>query len=187
MTIVPGDLLKLKRGIIAHQVNCVGKFNAGLAKKIARTWPKVRELYMHKFKKDGWTLGNTQIINVGDPGQQLFVANCASQFGVGTEDVQTNYSAVKTCFENLAFQRLTMVPDLPIYVPYGYGCGLGGGDWNVILTIIESIVPDAVAIALAGARRSDSEAFGVRKPPLRGPEAGEAAGPCHLGADLGST
>jgi hypothetical protein len=183
MKVIPGDLLKIKMGIIAHQVNCVGKFNAGLARQIARTWPKVKSLYLHKWKKDGWALGNTQIVNVGDPGQDLYVANCASQFGVGTGDIQTEYSAVKTCFENLAFQRLTMGKDLPIYVPYGYGCGLGGGDWNVIFTIIESLIPDAIAIALGRVKEADVGTFRCMKPPSRGQEAGETPHSCHPGSD----
>lgn len=183
MTVVPGDLLRIKRGIIAHQVNCVGKFGAGLARQIARTWPKVKDLYLHKWKKDGWSLGNTQLINVGDPGQDLYVANCASQFGVGKGDIQTEYSAVKTCFENLAYQRLSMGKNLPIYVPYGYGCGLGGGEWNVVFTIIEAIIPDAIAIALDQVKIGSAGTIRRQNTCLKGPEAGEAAGSCHPGTD----
>lgn len=162
MTILPGNLLKIKRGLLAHQVNCMGKFGAGLAGQIARRWPKVKRLYLHKWKKDGWNLGNTQVINVGDPGQDLYVANCASQYGVGKGNVQTEYSAIKTCFENLAYQRLDLGKNLPVYVPYGYGCGLGGGDWNVVFTIIESIIPDAIAIALTQVRGVEAGTFRCR-------------------------
>ena len=41
----------------------------------------------------------------------------------------TNYEAFACCLENLN----KLVPDyVPIAFPYKIGCGLGGGDWDII-------------------------------------------------------
>lgn len=187
MTIVPGDLLKIKRGIIVHRVDCTGKFHGQLSQKITRLWPKVRDLYLHKFKKNGWSLGDTQIINVGDPGQNLYIANCASKFGIRKGEVQTEYSAVKTCFENLAFQRLSLTKGLPVYIPYGYGCDPEGSDWHIIITIIESIIPDISVVSLGKPAEMDEGTFRCLRTPFRDPEADETTDSCHPETDQVST
>lgn len=144
--IIKGNLLDVKVGIICHQVNCVGVFSAGLAATIAKKWPKVKALY--HMKKD-WNLGDVQCINVSDSSAYpLYVANCASQKRVGWNEIQTDYPAVKHCFEGVFWLRKKTGKNLPICIPYRYGCGLGGGDWDIVLPIIESVIPDVIVIAL---------------------------------------
>ena len=158
MIALPGDLMRLKTGLIAHQVNCAGLFGAGLAKVIADRWPKVKDLYLHKHKKDGWRLGDIQIVNVGDPQDPLYVVNCASQYDVGTDFRRTDYEAVRTCLLRLSLMRRKHYGgNLPIYFPHGYGCGLGGGDWKVVSTIIETVIPDAIIIVKRDSSWNPSE------------------------------
>ena len=45
MEIINGDLLKSSCIYIAHQVNCMGKMNSGVAKQIRETYPTVFKEY----------------------------------------------------------------------------------------------------------------------------------------------
>jgi hypothetical protein len=37
---------------------------------------------------------------------------------------------------------------MPVYIPYNMGCGLGGGDWEIVSGIIEETLPDAIIVKL---------------------------------------
>ena len=39
------DLLKVKKGIVCHQVNCIGVMGAGIAQDIRTKWPAVYRNY----------------------------------------------------------------------------------------------------------------------------------------------
>lgn len=142
MNVIEGDLLDIHRGILAHQVNCMGVMGAGLALQIADKWPKVRAAYMAQFKL-GWDLGRVQLVNVGS---ELWVANCASQYYIARRGTlaPTDYDAVAACFKTLRGQA--QHDGTIVYLPWNYGCGLAGGDWTKVSQILEQELPDAVIV-----------------------------------------
>lgn len=142
MDIVDGDLLAVKTGLIAHQVNCQGVMGAGVALAIAKAFPEVEGKYVEACRRlhPSQLLGNAQVCPVGD----LIVVNVFGQLSPG-RGVQTDYPAVAHAIDQLAFHPI--YPGLGarvLHVPYLMGCGLAGGDWDTYSLILETAWPSPV-------------------------------------------
>ena len=150
LQVIDGDITELQEGVVCHQVNCMNAFGAGLAGQIAKMWPVVKEEY-HDYEPK--RLGELQIVDVW-PGLQ--VANCFTQYKYGnskrTGRVYTDYAALTECFIRLQswWDHLPnhIVKRPQIYFPYGFGCGLAGGDWNIVYKHIEYYFPQAIIVKL---------------------------------------
>jgi O-acetyl-ADP-ribose deacetylase (regulator of RNase III) len=118
--------------IIAHGCNCRGGFGSGVAGQVARLYPQAREAYLAKYKSEGWQLGEVQYVSIIEHRTSLWVANMATQDTYGGPGVHVDYEAVKNCFDNLlAFAEGVYAVSIP-----KIGAGLGGGDWEIIESII---------------------------------------------------
>ncbi|EKU98150.1 hypothetical protein Lepto7375DRAFT_7411 [Leptolyngbya sp. PCC 7375] len=153
MKIINRDILTIDKGLIVHQTNCQGVMGAGLAKKIADKWPVVKHDYLKDYALNadgGPLLGDwlrTEVAN------GLFVASVYGQENYGRKPgyCYTSYRALAISFSaiNYANQSYEFYPSkLPVYIPYGLGCGLAGGDWHVVSALIEQELPDAVICKL---------------------------------------
>jgi len=131
MQIINQNILEIESGIITHQVNCKKVMGAGLALKIKKKWPIV----FKKYKSFEGKLGDVDLIEVGE---NLFVANLYGQEGYGKDKIYTNYDALRECFKKLKEY------DKQIYIPHAIGCGLGGGDWNIVCDMLEKEIPTAI-------------------------------------------
>jgi O-acetyl-ADP-ribose deacetylase (regulator of RNase III) len=129
-----GDVLRAEANIIAHGVNCIGAFGAGVAGQIRQKWPEVYRAYLTKHKLgDGWHLGDWQLVQTQS---NKLIANLATQHGYGYTDGQTvfaDYNAIRTCMRSLF--KYAQEHKLSIAMPK-IGAGLAGGDWNIISQII---------------------------------------------------
>lgn len=144
MQIIEGNILDITEGIICHQVNCQGVFNTGLAKQIRKKYVKVFREYMSHSLGAGWQLGECQLIQVSD---SLFISNLAGQDDYGNDGrCYTNYSYLESAIRKL---RDYIAGDEKIYLPYKIGCGLAGGDWNIVSQIINEVVPNAIIVKLS--------------------------------------
>ena len=148
MEIVEGNLLDVQHGIIVHQVNCLGVMGRGLAAQIRARYPSVFKEY-HKLCKtkvgsEDELLGTIQLVPIKD-NPALRVGNLFGQCSFAGPGVHTNYDAVQTALEKLSFINTRK---LPVYFPYLMGCGLGGGDWGVIKSILEKTIPSAIIIRI---------------------------------------
>lgn len=140
---ISGNILSIKAGIIAHQVNCKGVMNAGLAKSLRDKYPVIYPSY-HKYCQSGFFKpGMVQFIKVS---HNLYICNLAGQDGYGRERKYTDEYEVGRALSKLAYGG--QETGLPIYIPYKMGCGLGGGDWAVISQLIEDWCPEAIVIRL---------------------------------------
>ena len=135
--IIEGDLMNAQCDIIAHQVNCQGAFNSGVAKAIREKFPEVFEKYKNfcdRYTPD-FLLGSIQYCILDN--DDRLVVNLFAQKNYGYDGKQyTNMLALKQCFErlhNLAeyFNKKT------IALPYKIGCVRGGADWNEVYKLIE--------------------------------------------------
>lgn len=160
-----GNLLNVTSGVIAHGVNCQGVMGSGVAKAIREKYPHVFDAYLKDVNswKEGFgstkgQLGRVQFISsVYTKGTRIFneaplvIANCFTQNEFGTLRRQVDYEAVAQCFATLN-TRSKLYGQLNIPKLYGQlnipkiGAGLGGGDWNVIESIIKSEYKDDVIV-----------------------------------------
>jgi len=142
ITIVEGNILDATEDIICQQVNCLGVMGAGLAKQIVTKYPEVYKSYKRFCKgcKDGDNrnlLGEIQTILTNDG---KVITNLFSQYGYGRDQRYTNYGALKYCLESILKLSINF-HDL-IAIPYNLGCGLAGGDWDVVYKIIDEVFID---------------------------------------------
>lgn len=135
-----GDILTPVRNdksvIVCHQVNCMGVMGAGLAKQVRDKFPEVFRAYMSKCaacnEYPHGNLGHVQFCSVINEAGYI-IANIFGQLSYGAGRVNTDYDAVRMGLNRVS----TAFPYSTIRIPYMMGCGLGGGDWNIVLDIIE--------------------------------------------------
>lgn len=150
-----GNLLDADVDYICHQVNCQGRMGSGIAKQIRERWPIVYENYIAEFKEiEGkiiqlcgqWEseidvsdvlLGRLQQIKVNNT---QTVINMFSQQYYGYDGKRyTSYDAFWDCLNGIKY---SIPKGSKIGFPWGIGCGLGGANWEVIITMIEEVLCD---------------------------------------------
>lgn len=151
MRIINEDITNVTTGIIIHQVNCRNRIGAGVSCPIIKKWPAVETAYHYYCTSHtpADLLGQMQTVVVREPDEfglnGLTIVNSFTQMNYGnaakTGKVYTNMrllvkNILKVCYQNA---------DMTVYVPYGIGCGLAGGDWDE-LTAWLSDVPNLVAV-----------------------------------------
>ncbi len=136
--IVNGSLLTAEADVICQQVNCKNAMGAGLAKSISTKWPFVKRAYSALCDEVGtpWSLlGRVQIVRSAE--LPFDVANIFGQLDYGRDGrCYTDYEALNDAFIKLKTQYS---PDKRIAFPYGFGCGLAGGDWDTVLSLIDRV------------------------------------------------
>ena len=133
------NLLDVKDGIICHQVNCANVIGSGVAKQIIQKWPRVKDDYhdyinMFMGKED--LLGRVHYSLVDT---NLMVCNMFGQRNYGYDGKRyTNYEAFAECLERIRDSQILGT----VHFPFGIACGLGGGNWEIILNMICVILKD---------------------------------------------
>lgn len=123
--------MKDKKLIIVHQVNCKGVMGSGFAKQVADRYP---ELYMQyriicQSASSKELLGHIMIYEADDK----IIVNMFSQDNYGTGVRQTDYEAMDKALHTLR----KLYPNDIIIAPYKIGCGLDGGEWDVVSKILQ--------------------------------------------------
>ena len=148
-----GNLLDAPVDYICHQVNCQGRMGSGIAKQIKERWPIVYDQYIAAFKEreeevvklcGQWEtqidvsetfLGHLQQIPVSDT---QTVINMFAQQWYGYDGKRyTSYDAFWACLGGI---RDSIPKGSKIGFPYRIGCGLGGANWQVIETMIYTVL-----------------------------------------------
>jgi O-acetyl-ADP-ribose deacetylase (regulator of RNase III) len=128
---------------------------SGIAKSIRERWPVVYTEYQAKFDEmeeklievcGSWEsqvdisdvlLGDVQLVRVSD---NKTVVNLFAQQYYGYDGKRyTSYDGFWTCLGKI---RETIPVGATIGFPDHIGCGLGGANWEVILTMIEDALND---------------------------------------------
>lgn len=124
--------------IVAHGVNCMGKFASGFAAAVAKRYPQAREEYLDKHRKRGWELGEVQysVVRKTNVGKGV-IANCATQYTYGYEGrLYLEYDALEDCLKQVF--NITRMCNGKLHMPW-IGCGLAGGDKEKVTKIIEKV------------------------------------------------
>lgn len=143
MIVVNNDLLKTPVKIIAHQVNCQGVMGGGVAKQIKQKYPRVYEIYKtHCCESHEKLLGGYLAVWSEDHSQ--LIVNVFGQDNFGRDKIYTDYKALKNGLDNFIKDyrntfHITLEAQIPIAIPYKIGCGLAGGDWDLVSTILENL------------------------------------------------
>ena len=146
-----GDIMSPNRSghevLVCHQVNCMGVMGAGLAKQLRDLFPLMYRSY--KMICDGAKdkrslLGITDTYPVNYKGYDYTIVSIFGQERYGRAGCFTDYEALRKAFRTIR----VMASPLPgrvstrVCIPYRLGCGLAGGDWNIVKSIIQEELLD---------------------------------------------
>lgn len=143
-----GDLLNHPTvDAIMHQCNCFHTMGGGIAAHLKSKWPSIA-VADKKYSKRGdhKKLGTVLPVYVTQTGQRVKVVfNCYSQYYFGTAERNTDYEAFYRCCEDICRQivkfnygKIEVQKIKVLGVPYKIGCGLGGGNWEIISSILQN-------------------------------------------------
>jgi O-acetyl-ADP-ribose deacetylase (regulator of RNase III) len=116
--------------IICHVNNNIGRWGKGFVMAVSDRWPETRTKFLELGK---WVLGDVQLVQVED---DIIVANMIAQDGIGIPNKERiDYKALEKCLKIVAEYAKAM--NAIIHMPK-IGCGLGGGSWTQIESIIQT-------------------------------------------------
>ena len=145
-----GNLIHAARdgevNIIAHQANCFHTMAAGIAPQLQAAFPEVyradrQTVLADKSKTGTYSLAHSSEYN-------LFIYNLYGQYhwAHDHEDYGTNYhyliNALMAMRDNIREDAL-LAHDVPTNIGFPkIGCGLAGGDWEVVESLLKTIFKD---------------------------------------------
>ena len=137
VTIHEGNLLSSNCEVICHQTNCMGVMGSGIAKAIRSTYPEAYRALRDRFERGDALIGEVDFVPTIRDGFLRCVVNC-----YGEKDylprgvVHTNYDALQSCFNKIKAEFSGK--NYTIGFPYRIGCGLAGGDWDIVFKMINN-------------------------------------------------
>jgi len=140
MEIIKGNVLETNCNVIAHQVNCMGVMGAGLAKQIKQEYPEVFLKYKEFIKENGASKVYGRALGVKTSNYLFF--NLFGQYGYGRSRQQTSYKHLESALEEMGDilkESYKCGGQVPVAIPYKIGCGLAGGEWEVVSQILEKV------------------------------------------------
>lgn len=151
--IIDGDLFHTSAPVICHQVNCKGKMGSGVAKQIREKYPVAYESYrlLYNSEKNDTAklLGHIQWCYCKDDQMENGVRTIINMFAQDRYGYDgkcyTDYRAFEYCLEQIKGVVLT---NETIAMPYKIGCGLAGGDWNIIYGLIDRVLGQKYSVEL---------------------------------------
>ena len=128
-----GDLLKAKEDILVHQVNIQGNMGGGVAKQIATQYLKVESEYRRycNNKHYDYNLLRGTVDLTQEDGK--YIANMFSQ----DENFNTDYEAMEIALDKI--KKYAKQEKLTVAMPYGIGCGIANGKWEIVFEIIYNV------------------------------------------------
>lgn len=131
-----GDLIKLALAghfdVIAHGCNCFTNMGAGIAVQIRRLFPEAWKVDADTVIGDKSKLGTYTKATI-QRGFIIFdVVNAYTQYGCNVKLVNVDYDAIRNVMKSIKQEYRNKRIGLPLI-----GCGLAGGDWNIVSQIIQ--------------------------------------------------
>lgn len=130
-----GDILKSDAEVIVHGCNCKNNMGAGIAVQIKQRFPRAWAEDQKTVWGDVNKLGNfTFVSSFNEYGHTVVIVNAYTQYNYTAHEVDVDYDALEEAMERIC----EMWPDKVISMPR-IGCGLAGGDWEVVEEILSRI------------------------------------------------
>jgi len=140
--IIKGDLFNAPNGIICHQVNCKGNMGRGVAKTFKERYPFAFSQYLSLCRDyiSDELLGTVLMRHEIDDKWTccMFAQNDWRGHGCNTDYA----SFTDCCFSIKQEIKALHLDNIIINMPYGIGAGLGGGDWQIVYSILEDEFKD---------------------------------------------
>ena len=137
---VEGDLITLfKEGqfdVIVHGCNCQNIMGAGIAKSLADVYPELLQVDKDFGIPVGdiGRLGNYSKLTLREGPTLQWVINAYTQYNLGKD---LDYNALELVLKKINFLFKPERIGIPLI-----GCGIAGGNWNVVKKIIQRQLRD---------------------------------------------
>ena len=125
-----GDVLNSGERVIVHGCNCFNTMGSGMAKQIKAQYPEAYKVDQITTKGDRGKLGRFSHAVIDD----VIIVNAYTQYRYGRDKVYVDYDALKTVITRICMD----IREGTIAMPK-IGCGLAGGDWDIVSEILESV------------------------------------------------
>jgi O-acetyl-ADP-ribose deacetylase (regulator of RNase III) len=122
--------------ILLHVCNNKGVMGSGIALEIKSRIPDAYESYKYIHGKFGLELGSGTYGFVADTDRWVY--NMVAQDGYGIGKRFLNYGALSKCLVNIAAEARGS----KIGLPYKMGADRAGGDWEIVLELVEFYLKD---------------------------------------------
>lgn len=136
MNFAYGDLIQSALNgefdVIAHGCNCMCTMGAGIARQIKINFPEAYEEDQKTVKGDISKLGHCQYVHI--PNKNITVVNAYTQYDYSSVRKVIDYNALARCLYDIKINSIGKYIGLP-----KIGCGLAGGNWDVVKAMIENI------------------------------------------------
>lgn len=144
--IIDGNLLDFPNGIdfIAHSCNTQNVMGAGIARQIKDRYPMAYQADCHAMYEDEVGLGSYSFAWT-DATQSKGIYNMYTQDRIGGEravDYEGFYLTLQNVANNIEWQDKHDDKISTLGLPWMISCGLAGGSWNVIFSMINDILID---------------------------------------------
>ena len=128
--------------VLIHQVNCQGVMGGGIAREIRDRVPQhyadyekaLKTHYANKTQPLGNYVATTYNVSGANTTSILYGIFSQNNFGRDGREY-TNYAAMSAALVAIAKNNAGKT----LAVPYGIGCGLGGGDWAIVQTLLANV------------------------------------------------
>jgi O-acetyl-ADP-ribose deacetylase (regulator of RNase III) len=125
--------------IICHICNDIGLWGKGFVLALSKNWSEPQQQFLNWYKgrsNNSFGLGETHFVKVEKSPDEIWIANMIGQHDVKStpDGPPIRYQAVESCLEKVHGKALKL--NASIHMPR-IGCGLAGGNWGKIETIIE--------------------------------------------------
>lgn len=139
--IIESDLLAADVEAIGHCCNCFTTMGSGIAKAIKEKYPVVYAEDWKTVKGDKSKLGSFSLAKLSDSQNPMFCFNIYAQYNYGRDKRYLDYEALYSGFE--ATKEFCIKNNIrSLGLPYKIGCNLAGGNWNIVLCMIEEVFRD---------------------------------------------
>jgi O-acetyl-ADP-ribose deacetylase (regulator of RNase III) len=113
-----------------HIANCFHTMGGGIAKQLKENFPNVYKADLKTVFGDYNKMGTISFAGLSGP---YIIFNMYAQYHYGSYKKQLNEDALICCLDKVKYY---VNKDKTIAYPYMMGCGLAGGDWEVVSKIL---------------------------------------------------
>ena len=144
--IIDGNLLDFPNGIdfIAHSCNTHNVMGGGIARQIKDRYPNAYSADCHAMMNNDNQLGWYSFA-VTDATQNKGIYNIYTQDKIGGNravNYEAFYVALNKVADHIEWKMKHEDEEKILGLPWGISCGLAGGSWGVIFSMINNILVD---------------------------------------------
>lgn len=142
LEVIKGDLLKFPNGIntIAHSCNTLNTMGGGIASEIKKIYPEAFKADVEAAENNTNILGEFSFCKLNsDPSKRII--NLYTQSKIMTDIRAVDYEGFYRSIDYLAQAIMSSgkADKYTLGFPYGISCGLAGGSWKIIFSMLETV------------------------------------------------